>query len=157
MLDMRRFHKYEFKKHANRMFVVFVATTLSLVIVLVFEVSLQYTWVCTYELVIKNPDYEAMFEPGSPDQSICKSFMDYQFELFGNRNHIGIVLWLVDLTILIPSLTFFAVNQPHDCFVCLGKDPERIYSRFQLNREERVHRVLRAKSGRLSQSLAPTF
>ena len=60
---------------------------------------------------------------------------------------IGAVLWSMDLAILFPSLTFFAFNQPHDCFVCLGKDPERIYSRFQLNREERMLRILRAKQG----------
>ena len=31
---------------------------------------------------------------------------------------------------LIPVLTFFALNKPHDCFSCLGKDPDRIYSTF---------------------------
>lgn len=33
---------------------------------------------------------------------------------------------------LIPFMAFYTFNRPHDCFVCLGKDPDRIYSSLQL-------------------------
>ena len=114
----------------RRMLIVFVATTSSLVFVILFEISLFYTYLCTYGSVVKSDDYPAMFEAGNPSVSICEVFTEYQISLFGTKNKTGIVLWLLDLAILIPSLTFFAINKPHDCFVCLGKDPERIYSRF---------------------------
>ena len=45
-----------------------------------------------------------------------------------------------DLMILLPVATFLVLNNPHDCFACLGKDPDRIYSRHQLNFEERARR-----------------
>lgn len=50
-----------------------------------------------------------------------------------------------DLIILIPVLTFFAFDKPHDCFSCLAKDPDRNYSIFQLTLEERVRRNMGAK------------
>ena len=31
---------------------------------------------------------------------------------------------------MLPMLAFFIFNDPHDCYTCLGKDPDRIYSRF---------------------------
>ena len=47
--------------------------------------------------------------------------------------------------LMIPILAYFWLNEPHDCYVCLGKDPDRIYSSFQLTLEERARRQLRAK------------
>ena len=32
--------------------------------------------------------------------------------------------------LLLPFILFFALNDPHDCFTCLGKDPNHIYSRY---------------------------
>ena len=64
------------------------------------------------------------------DGSICTIWKGYYFALFNSLDEIGIVVWFIDFMILIPSLTFFALDQPHDCYICLGKDPERIYSSF---------------------------
>ena len=77
MHDMRRFHKFEFKKHANRMIVVFVATIISLVLVLMFEISLFYSYLCDRDLVMHNTDYEAMFDLFDTNQSICRVFARY--------------------------------------------------------------------------------
>ena len=77
MYDMRRLHKFEYKKHAKRMSVVFFATTLSLVLVLLFEISLFYSYVCDRDLVLHNPDYAAMFELFDTNESICKVFARY--------------------------------------------------------------------------------
>ena len=46
---------------------------------------------------------------------------------------------------LLPFVIFFLLDRPHDCFVCLGKDPDRIYSVFQLKKEERNARNMFAK------------
>lgn len=50
-----------------------------------------------------------------------------------------------DITILIPVLTFFAFDRPHDCFSCLSMDPDHTYSIFQFSLEERVRRKMVAK------------
>ena len=31
---------------------------------------------------------------------------------------------------LIPFVIYFLLQKPHDCFVCLGKDPDRRFSMF---------------------------
>ena len=31
---------------------------------------------------------------------------------------------------LLPFLLYFILQQPHDCFLCLGKDPDRRFSQF---------------------------
>ena len=34
------------------------------------------------------------------------------------------------VSILMPIITFLAFDDPHDCFKCFGKDPDRNYSRY---------------------------
>lgn len=154
MLEMRRLHKFEFDKHARRMLVVFIATTLSLAIVLAFEVSVFYLYACSYGIFTRKSWQFAMYDPRISDDSICQVFSSYYLTLFGSQNRIGMVLWFVDFMILIPSLTFFAFDKPHDCFVCLGKDPERIFSRFQLTKSQVERRKFKAKlSTTLTQSI----
>ena len=46
---------------------------------------------------------------------------------------------------LFPVFTFLILNNPHDCYECLSKNPDRIYSRFQLTYEERARRQFIAK------------
>jgi len=50
-----------------------------------------------------------------------------------------------DLVTFLPIVVFLGLNKPHDCYACLGKDPDRIYSSYQLNHEERARRQFRAK------------
>ena len=40
---------------------------------------------------------------------------------------------------------FLAFDDPHDCFKCFGKDPDRNYSKFQLTKEECAMRRMAAK------------
>ena len=60
-------------------------------------------------------------------------------------NVIGYGQACVDIMTLLPVASFLILNEPHDCFACLGKDPDRIYSRHQLNSEERARRSLRVR------------
>ena len=43
--------------------------------------------------------------------------------------------WFIVLEMM-PFIFFFLLNRPHDCFICLGKDPLRRFSVFQLTSEE---------------------
>ena len=51
----------------------------------------------------------------------------------------------LDFFMLLPVAAFFVLNEPHDCFMCFGKDPDRIYSSYQLTPEERAQRHVKAK------------
>ena len=57
----------------------------------------------------------------------------------------GFLLNFSDLVILLPVVVFLAFDKPHDCYRCLGKDPDRVYSIFQLSKVERVERRSIAK------------
>ena len=52
-----------------------------------------------------------------------------------------------DLVTIIPFWAFLLFRNPHDCFKCLGKDPERNYSKFQYKRAEIKRLRYRAKFG----------
>ena len=52
---------------------------------------------------------------------------------------------LSNVSCLIPVLTFLVLDRPHDCFRCVAKDPDHIYSIFQLTREQRLLRQMDAK------------
>ena len=54
-------------------------------------------------------------------------------------------IYIFDLVILLPVLVFIALDQPHDCFMCLGKDPDHEFSIYQLTYEERAIRKMKAK------------
>jgi len=79
MYDMRRYHIFEYNKHKNRMIILFFATTASLILVIIFNISLLYLWTCSYELFtkgIKGVD-TAMFNLTSYDESLCTVFVSY--------------------------------------------------------------------------------
>ena len=46
----------------------------------------------------------------------------------GTETIIGDLIY--DLVSLLPFWAFLLFNNPHDCFKCLGKDPDRNYSKF---------------------------
>ena len=49
---------------------------------------------------------------------------------------------------LVPFVSYFWLNEPHDCFRCLGKDPDRRFSIFQLTRWENLMREHKVKHGK---------
>ena len=56
--------------------------------------------------------------------------------------------WLVKtITYLVPIWAFFILDKPHDCFRCLGKDPDRIFSIDQYRKDEIVALKMRNKYG----------
>ena len=55
------------------------------------------------------------------------------------------MILLYNSVLLLPLVTFMVLDDPHDCFMCLGKDPERVYSSHQLSRKELAERKMVAK------------
>ena len=67
---------------------------------------------------------------GSEDNSLCNLISNLMGSYIDDpRLHTYAYAFMQSL-ILLPIIVFFAFNDPHDCFVCLGKDPDRKYSRF---------------------------
>ena len=48
---------------------------------------------------------------------------------------------------IVPMISFLLLNKPHDCYRCLGKDPDRIFSIHQLTERETMIREIRNKFG----------
>lgn len=58
-------------------------------------------------------------------RDICYYYRSFEVS-FEGRFWFGEVF--LDFAILFVILAFFVLNNPHDCYMCIGKDPERIYS-----------------------------
>ena len=54
-----------------------------------------------------------------------------------SKSYVTAIFCTYNMVELIPFLTFYLLDRPHDCFECLGKDPDRIYSSLQLTKLER--------------------
>ena len=99
--------------------------------------------------IVKKSDETIPCLAESDDQSAASSELSY-CSLFDIKDEIDYqqfswIIFNLNFWLLIPIWTFFWLHDPHDCYTCLGKDPDRIYSRFQLNVEERARRQLIAK------------
>ena len=52
---------------------------------------------------------------------------------------------ILDVNLMLPVVAFLCFDDPHDCFRCMGKDPDRIYSSFQMTLEDRVVRRMNTR------------
>ena len=127
MYNMKRFHKFEYNLHFRKILLLCIATVSSLSILILLEIWCLYTNICGRG-ILGIPEMEAIYDPTAINPGICAFFFKSFAVIFFNENWLGLAIFVVDFMILIPSFTFFALNHPHDCFVCLGKDPKRVYS-----------------------------
>jgi hypothetical protein len=72
-------------------------------------------------------------------EALCWQLITEVFNPF-NIHHFYVQYSTTAFLFLIPFFVFLAFNKPHDCFKCLGKDPDRRYSIFQFNKFEREQR-----------------
>ena len=129
MCLMFKRHKYEYKRHAVRL--------ISLQCIILF--SLTYAVIGFYSVTLV---------------SACLSSETNYLEA-GERNDFCVMVFTITnvsprqasltylcfiIAELLPFVFFFSLNDPHDCFSCLGKDPDRRYSVFQLTRRENLIR-----------------
>ena len=83
---------------------------------------------------------EALIQPDIVGtDALCWQLITQVFNPF-NAHQFYITYSTTAFLFLIPFFIFLAFNKPHDCFKCLGKDPERRYSIFQFNKFEREQR-----------------
>ena len=137
---MYRYHKFEFKYHVKRMLVLYILTMLSCAYLFV-----NYIYGITY-LACSVPSNYPMYDPDSDKPGICDYIVKTFTKDVATKNKaIPTVLLFIYAQYLVPVVVFLLIDTPHDCFVCLGKDPDRIYSTFQLKRSERTARKMFAK------------
>jgi len=153
MYGMRKYHRLEFNQHISQMIRSFIFTELSLILFIGQQVYTYYSFLCLPSKLtgdIRNPltdEYYAMNDwTVAEGQGIC--YYALAFFRFGIRSDFDIfnsTCFYFNMSILIPILTFFAFDKPHDCFSCLAKDPGRKYSILQLTLEEGIKRNMVAK------------
>ena len=79
------------------------------------------------------------------EEGLCNYFYTDLDEKADDPQWVAGGLEWMNLMMLLPVTLFLLLDNPHDCFVCLGKDPDRIYSIFQLSKEVRIKRKMKAK------------
>ena len=82
-------------------------------------------------------------------ESYCKVFHEFVLGYTDPKN-----TWIDEaIVFLMPIWAFFILNSAHDCFKCLGKDPDRIFSISQFTKQERFARQMKQKYGRNYQTI----
>ena len=72
----------------------------------------------------------AMYEKGDSSDNFCAEIDKSTINWARSSLEFSQLQLMYDLTVLLPVVTFLLFDDPHDCFACLGKDPDRIYSSF---------------------------
>ena len=86
-----------------------------------------------------------MYIPGVDDGSICSKVINTFILDVTTLNGAARYSLYFNLMTILPVIVFFLLNEPHDCFTCLGKNPDHIYSIYQFTLEERAIRKMEAK------------
>ena len=126
---MYKRHNYEFKRHAFRLISLQCVLFFSLVYAVVgfYCVALVSTCILSESTYLEAGDYN-----------------DFCTQIFIVKNvfqdQASLIYMAFIVAELLPFVFFFSLNDPHDCFQCLGKDPDRRYSVFQLTRYEKLIR-----------------
>ena len=68
--------------------------------------------------------------------SYCQLLTDWNDYPIIGQSTIQLFLINTVFVYLLPVWAFLAFTEPHDCYKCLGKDPDRNFSIFQLSRAE---------------------
>lgn len=127
LMNMYKFHRIEFKKHFCKMIRLFIFTEFALLWMCAVELCLLYEFLCTKAYL---KDNLAMFDVFSTEEDVCFRIIDFFGRFNKNSNIASMPFALYYIQLLLPVVVFLMFDDPHDCFTCLGKDPERKYSRF---------------------------
>ena len=133
---MYRYHRFTFNKHATKIGILFIITLITLLLDLYEQVTQFYAFSCMMSTQGLDSDADlAWYDPSFPEdeQGICRWYSNLFYGGFANLKNFSNVQHYTNWTIFVPILAFLLLDQPHDCYTCLGKDPDRIYSIFQLN------------------------
>ena len=165
IINIYKSHRLAFGTHIKSLVGLFSATVLSLTSFLILQLINSRYIVCSYGSEPMNGIPEEIVDPKSVQQDSTSSFdivKRYQSQSSNQSTYCGSTdyspkpdsdiytsygwfeFYILSM-VLLPVFIFMILNDPHDCYKCLGKDPDRVYSRFQLNLMERTRRILRAK------------
>ena len=84
------------------------------------------------------------------DGGVCLFTIETIGIKFGDQQSTARGVYIFNFVIMTPVLFLFLLDQPHDCFKCFGKDPDRIFSSYQLTLEEKARRKMVAKFSKKS-------
>ena len=117
IVSMYRLHRYEFKRHVARFTVLTVAILLSLMSMLFwfYFITVVSSCMVTQDRMGASEKVDLCFDIFSVEMSANMSA-----ELY---------FWFIMFELL-PFIFYFILKEPHDCFTCVGKDPERRFSKF---------------------------
>ena len=108
-----------------------------------FKTLVFYETICVNALFNKD---KALFDSKHHnDIGICLNIIHYFSKFSSTANIASFHFSLYYVALISPVIIFLMFDNPHDCFTCLGKDPERKYSSFQLSIKERRNRRMIAR------------
>ena len=122
-------HHYEFWKHANRLVASLLITPLSTWI----SGTDSWLWLldqfCMFNENVMKEAYEdaGLQSSDYSSRGICSTieagFKDKEYGFYSPIYQAGYSFFSI-----LPFIAFLVLNRPHDCYRCVGKDPERKYS-----------------------------
>ena len=136
---MRNLHRYEYERHRWRLLMLFLAQTFSLA----YAISGFFILTEVSGCVLSELDYLGIDE--LPDHDICNNIFITAKRVTPEKASLAYLCFI--LAELLPFVFYFWLNEPHDCFVCLGKDPDRRFSVFQLTHRENMIREHQVQYG----------
>ena len=151
---MYKYHRLEYYNHRKSKIALLLTTYVSIMILFGLIVCAFYTSICMAaheEWHKDSPEAAAFYDLDDkqlPQVGICTFYVGEwlrEAESEYNKRNMSLIYFGMTLLELIPFLAFFIFNRPHDCFICLGKDPERIYSSLQLTTQEQESRRMWVK------------
>ena len=128
IVTMYNLHAFEFNRHASRT----ILLSSSILIAIVSSLFGFYFTIVVSSCLI------------AQENMGVENKLDLCFNIFPvdmNPNLSATLYFWFILFELLPFIFYFTLNRPHDCFRCLGKDPDRRFSKFQLTREEHQDRL----------------
>jgi hypothetical protein len=135
MIMMSNNHKLVFKSHAKK----YLAQGLTILISSIFLFVYSYSNVMLNCCFISEGVKDFLLQEKQESGGVCDIIYSVYFELYTRKSGVIVQLAFELLLSLIPVTIFLFTQNPHDCFVCLGKDPDTsAYSIFQ-NIENRIN------------------
>ena len=128
LYKMYKQHRYEFQIHIKRMSLLFFFTVFSNYLFLSTMIYFLYFGMC---LTDADKDEGAAWIDFEDPKGVCAYVFSGLVDMTEkSTSSIPLSLIVFDFVILMPIIVFMIFDKPHDCFVCLGKDPDRTYSIF---------------------------
>ena len=130
---MYKCHRFEFYKHYKKKVGLLIATLLAMsFMILLIIIAFNLTFCISQEEELNQGAFYVV-EGRSSEGGYCSFWANGFDEMIRdpeNKRSITLIYLFYNVLELTPFIAFYALENPHDCFVCLGKDPDRLYSKL---------------------------